>query len=56
MRTAVVLLRHEDGRQITVRLPLGRSDVMEWSIALALDCLGFDNPEPWKIVSWEVLS
>jgi hypothetical protein len=55
MRIATVRIVNEqqtDRRRI-LQLPVESPDAFSGSIsiALALDCLGFENPEPWAIQS-----
>lgn len=47
-----VTLKHEDGRLVTKVLPWGK-DALEadpGSVGIALDYLGFANPEPWTVL------
>lgn len=57
MRTVLVLMRDRYGECYEFRLsiPAGQH-IDESNISIALDYLGWGNPEPWTLVSWEVQS
>jgi hypothetical protein len=57
LQLAIVHLRHDGGREVDVRMNVAeefhQSPQQRQRIGQALDWLGFENPEPWEIISWE---